>query len=153
MSILGIIGIVLQLTIYPKVNAKYGLLRSTKWSLFVFPIAYFLAPYLSLLSSQPVVLWFGIVLVLLLQVGARTFSLPGSILLINNSSPSPALLGTVHGMGAATSSAFRTVGPIVSGHWYAEGLKGGMVGIGWWGIALASMAGCVPIFWVKDGAH
>ena len=153
MSILGIIGIILQLTIYPKVNAKFGLLRSTTWSLFVFPIAYALAPYLSLLSSHPVVLWFGIIVVLLLQVGARTFSLPGSILLINNSSPSPALLGTVHGMGAATSSAFRTVGPIVSVHWYAGGLKGGMVGVGWWGIALVSIAGCVPIFWVRDGAH
>lgn len=152
MSILGIIGILLQITLYPQVNAKYGLLRSTRWSLFVFPIAYALAPYLSLLTSQPVVLWIGIIFVLLLQVGARTFSLPGSILLINNSSPGPTLLGTVHGMGAATSSAFRTVGPIVSGHWYAEGLKGGIVGLGWWGIALVSAMGCVPVFWVKDGA-
>ena len=152
MSILGFIGILLQLTVYPRVNARYGLLRSTKWSLFVFPLAYFLAPYLSLLTGQSMILWLGIIGVLLLQVGARTFSLPGSILLINNSSPGPQLLGTVHGMGAATSSAFRTVGPIVAGHWYARGLEGGMVGLGWWGIAAVSVVGCAPVFWVRDGA-
>ena len=151
MSILGMIGILLQITLYPSINARYGLLRSTRVSLFVFPVAYALIPYLSLLVDHGFLLWVSITACLLLQVGARTFSLPGSILLINNSAPSPALLGTIHGMGAATSSAFRTVGPILAGKWYAQGLWSGTVGVGWWGIALVSVAGCVPVFWVRDG--
>ncbi|KIW65192.1 hypothetical protein PV04_07472 [Phialophora macrospora] len=151
MSILGFVGIILQLTLYPSVNARFGLLRSTRWSLFVFPIAYAVAPYLSLLISHPFILWIGIVVVVILQVAARTFAIPGSVLLINNSSPSPAMLGTIHGMGAATSSAFRTIGPIVAGHWYGQGLEKGVVGWAWWWLALVSLFGVVPSFWAKDG--
>ncbi|EXJ88268.1 hypothetical protein A1O1_05198 [Capronia coronata CBS 617.96] len=151
MSILGFVGIFLQLTLYPTINARFGLLRSTQWSLFVFPIAYALAPYLSLLISHQFLLWVGIVVVVLLQVSARTFAIPGSVLLINNSSPSPAMLGTIHGMGAATSSAFRTIGPIVAGRWYAQGLEKGIVGWAWWWLSLVSLAGVVPSFWARDG--
>ena len=151
MSTLGFVGIILQLTLYPSINQRFGLLRSTRWSLFVFPMAYALAPYLSLLISHPLMLWFGIVGVVVLQVAARTFAIPGSVLLINNSSPSPAMLGTIHGMGAATSSAFRTIGPIVAGHWYGQGLEKGVVGWAWWWLAVVSMFGVIPSFWARDG--
>ena len=151
MSILGFVGIFLQFTLYPGVNARFGLLKSTRWSLFIFPMAYALAPYLSLLIHAPIALWFGIVIIVILQVGARTFSIPGSVLLINNSSPSPQLLGTIHGMGAATSSAFRTIGPIVAGHWYSQGLEKGVVGYSWWWVAFMSLIGVIPSFWAKDG--
>jgi hypothetical protein len=151
MSILGVVGIFLQLTLYPSVNARFGLLRSFRWSLFVFPMAYALAPYLSLLINVPFLLWLAIVVVLVLQVAARTFAIPGSVLLINNSSPSPAMLGTIHGMGAATSSAFRTVGPIVAGHWYGQGLEKGIVGWAWWWVAFVSLLGVIPSFWARDG--
>ena len=168
MAILGFLGIVLQILLYPRVNARYGLLKSTRWSLLVFPLAYFLAPYLSLLvrsvnldavaadansnTSPGAALWFGITLVLLLQVGARTFAMPGTILLVNNSAPHPSMLGTVHGLGASTSSAFRTIGPIVTGYWYGVGLHQGMVGFGWWALSLVSVVGCVCSFWAKDGS-
>ena len=151
MSILGFVGIICQLTLYPAVNARFGLLRSTRFSLFFFPMAYVIAPYLSLFTNQPILLWFGIVIVVVLQIGARTFAIPGLVLLTNNATPSPALLGTIHGMGAATSSAFRTVGPIVCGHWYSQGLEQGMVGLAWWCLALMSLIGVLPSFWTKDG--
>lgn len=151
MSILGFAGIILQLTLYPSVNARFGLLRSTRWSLVVFPLAYALAPYLSLLISVPFLLWLGIVVVVVLQVAARTFAIPGLVLLTNNASPSPAMLGTIHGMGAATSSAFRTIGPIVAGHWYGQGIEKGVVGWAWWWLALVSFTGVVPSFWARDG--
>ncbi|KAK5072514.1 hypothetical protein LTR64_005012 [Lithohypha guttulata] len=104
MSILGFVGIICQFVLYPRVNARFGLLRSTIYSLFFFPIAYVLAPYLSLLASNSdnqVVLWSGITLVALILIGARTFAIPGVVLLTNNASPSPEVLGTVHGLGAA----------------------------------------------------
>lgn len=163
MAILGFLGIILQFALYPRVNARFGLLRSTRWSLLVFPMAYFLAPYLSLMvrstsdsdsqnTSPSLSLWFGITLVLLLQVGARTFAMPGTILLINNSAPHPSMLGTVHGLGASTSSAFRTIGPIVTGYWYGVGLRNDMVGYAWWWLSAVSLLGCATSFWAKDGA-
>jgi MFS family permease len=151
MSILGFVGIFCQLTLYPAVNARFGLLRSTRYSLFVFPLAYALAPYLSLFIHQPILLWLGIVIVVALQIGARTFAIPGIVLLTNNASPSPMLLGTIHGLGASTSSAFRTVGPIVAGHWYSQGLEKGVIGYAWWLTALMAAVGVIPSFWAKDG--
>jgi len=152
MAILGILGIILQVTMYPSLNARFGLLKSTRVSLFVFPAAYLLAPYLSLAVASPWALWCGITVVLLLQVGARTFAMPGTILLINNSAPHPRLLGTIHGLGASTSSAFRTIGPIIAGSWYARGLEMGTVGYAWWWLSAASVLGCVASLWAKDGS-
>jgi MFS family permease len=151
MSTLGFVGILFQLTLYPTVNARYGLLKSTIWSLWVFPLAYAIAPYLSLTVHQPFLLWLGVILVAALQVGARTFAVPGLVLLTNNASPSPAVLGTIHGMGAATSSAARTIGPIVAGHWYSQGLEKGSVGTAWWLLSLVAFVGVVPSYWARDG--
>jgi len=151
MSLLGFAGIALQLTLYPKVNARFGLLRSTRWALLVFPIPYAIAPYLSLLTSVRFLLWVLLVVVAVLQVAARTFAVPGIVLLMNNASPSPAMLGTIHGMGAATSSAFRTIGPIVAGRWFGQGLDRGVVGWAWWWLSLVSLFGFVPSYWAKDG--
>lgn len=154
MSILGVVGIICQLTLYPRVNARFGLLRSTRYSLFFFPIAYILAPYLSLLassSSNQFLLWTGIIMVALIVISARTFAVPGMVLLTNNASPGPEVLGTIHGLGAAVSATFRTIGPIVAGHWYSNGLERGMVGEAWWLLAVSALMGCIPVFWVKDG--
>ncbi|KAK5311028.1 hypothetical protein LTR70_009076 [Exophiala xenobiotica] len=154
MSVLGVVGIVCQLTLYPRMNARFGLLRSTTYSLFFFPIAYTMAPYLSLLASSSnnqFLLWTGIILIALIIISARTFAVPGIVLLTNNASPGPEVLGTIHGLGAAVSSAFRTIGPIVAGHWYSNGLERGMVGEAWWLLAVGALLGCIPVFWVKDG--
>ena len=94
-------------------------MRCFRYSLALFPLAYLLAPYLALLPSttappQPasgVLIWLAISLVLTLQVSARTFALPASIILVNNASPHPSVLGTIHGVGQSVSSAMRTLGP------------------------------------------
>lgn len=151
MSLLGLAGIVVQLTLYPRVNARFGLLKSTSWALLIFPIPYALAPYLSLLVSVPFLLWILLFVVAVLQIAARTFAVPGIVLLTNNASPSPAMLGTIHGMGAATSSAFRTIGPVVAGRVFGQGLERGVVGWAWWWLSLVSLFGVVPSLWAKDG--
>lgn len=152
MSLLGFAGIALQLTLYPKVNARFGLLKSTSWALLVFPIPYAIAPYLSLLISAKFLLWVLLLVVAVLQIAGRTFAVPGIVLLMNNASPSPAMLGTIHGMGAATSSAFRTLGPIVAGRWFGQGLDRAVVGWAWWWLSLVSLVGFVPSYWAKDGS-
>lgn len=159
-SILGVLGMLLQLFMYPPVQARLGTLLSFRLFLLLFPFAYLLAPYLAVLpSSDPVpdassgpFLWIGIVLVLLLQVTARTFTLPATIILLNNCSPHPSVLGTIHGLGQSVSAAFRTIGPVVSGWWYGAGLENGVIGAAWWGIAVVSVAGCVTAIWVYEGS-
>jgi hypothetical protein len=160
LAILGIVGLVLQVLLYPWANSRFGLMRCFRYSLLLFPLAYSLAPYLALLPSttsppQPasgVLIWLGISLVLTLQVSARTFALPASIILVNNASPHPSVLGTIHGVGQSVSSAMRTLGPVAGGYWFGLGLEKGVVGLGWWAIASISALGCIASLWVKNGS-
>ncbi|QSS49786.1 NAD dependent epimerase/dehydratase [Histoplasma capsulatum var. duboisii H88] len=55
--------------------------------------------------------WISVVVVLFLQVLSRTFTLPASIILLNNCSPHPSVLATVHGIAQSVPSASRTTGP------------------------------------------
>ncbi|KAJ6191111.1 hypothetical protein N7519_001132 [Penicillium mononematosum] len=149
-AILGVIGMVLQFTIYPTINGRLGTAKSYQYFLSLFPIAYFIAPlyfagsiYNS--SSWPSQRPLGL-------VTARTFTLPTSIILLNNCSPHPSVLGTIHGIGQSVSSAFRTIGPIFSGAWYGYGLDIGMVGFAWWLIALVSVFGCLAAIFVYEGS-
>ncbi|KAH6645089.1 major facilitator superfamily domain-containing protein [Truncatella angustata] len=159
-SILGMLGMLLQVFLYPPVHARLGTLRSFQWFLFLFPIAYFLAPFLVVLPSSSAApeaasglfVWVGIVLVLFFQVLARTMTLPASIILLNNCSPHPSVLGTVHGLGQSVSAGFRTVGPVVGGWWYGAGLDVGMVGASWWGVTGMSALGCAAAMFIYEGS-
>ncbi|KND87539.1 putative membrane protein [Tolypocladium ophioglossoides CBS 100239] len=159
-SFLGVLGMLLQVTLYPPVQARLGTVRSFRYFLFLFPAAYFVAPYLSILPSSmgpsdPAAggfIWAGIILVLLLQVTARTFTLPASIILLNNCSPHPSVLGTIHGLGQSVSAGFRTVGPVVGGWWYGYGLDIGMVAWGWWGVAALSGFACATAMGMHEGS-
>ncbi|PQE30701.1 MFS transporter protein [Rutstroemia sp. NJR-2017a WRK4] len=159
-SILGILGMALQILLYPPVHARLGTLLCFRFFLILFPVAYFFAPYLSTLpSSTPApdpasgpFIWIGITFVLLLAVSARTFTLPATIILLNNCSPHPSVLGTVHGIGQSVSAGFRTVGPVVGGIWYGQGLEHGIVGWAWWETAMVAAAGCVTAMLVYEGS-
>ncbi|KAL9084432.1 MAG: hypothetical protein Q9165_008070 [Trypethelium subeluteriae] len=159
MASIGVIGVLLQFLLYPKVNARYGLMRCFRASLFLFPPAYFLAPMVSLLPSASLapdpasgfVIWLGIAAVVFLQVAARTFALPASIILLNNSSPHPSVLGTIHGLGQGVSATFRTLGPIAAGWWFGVGLERGSVGFAWTIVSAISVFGCVVSWWVRNG--
>ncbi|CAD6444654.1 6ad748d0-e784-45cb-8bc6-8d9bdf14791b [Sclerotinia trifoliorum] len=159
MSILGVIGITMQLFLYPIVNTRFGTIRSWRIFLYGFPIAYTLAPFLSLipsLSPPPSqktgpLIWISLTLVLLIQTISRTFAGPATTILINNCSPHPSVLGTIHGMGQTASSAARTVGPALGGYLYGVGLSSGYVGLVFW--MLTGMAGvtCLASTFVGEG--
>ncbi|KAL7955215.1 MFS general substrate transporter [Trichoderma compactum] len=137
-SFLGSLGMLLQVTLYPP------------WFLFLFPVAYFVAPYLSILPSwspPPEPASGGFIWVM-----ARTFTLPESIILLSNCSPHPSVLGTIHGLGQSVSALFRTVGPVIGGWWYGYGLDIGMVAWGWWGVAAMSALACGTAMAMHDGS-
>jgi len=159
MAVLGVIGITLQLAVYPRVNAILGTLRSYRFFLPLFPITYFLAPYLALVpSSTPppgqaggILIWLALGGVLFLQVLGRTFALPANTILVNNCSPHPSVLGTVHGVAHSVSSFVRTVGPVLGGWLFGLGLQKGMVGIPWWGLAGVAGVGVLVAGGVREG--
>lgn len=87
MSILGVLGISLQLLVYPAVSARLGTVRCLRLFLLCFPVTYFVVPYLSLVPSvtpppgpkSGVAVWLAIAAVLCCQVVGRTFALPNSV--------------------------------------------------------------------------
>lgn len=159
MAILGLLGITLQLGVYPWLSARLGTVRSWRLFLLFFPVTYFLVPYLSLVpaASPPpspkdgVAVWAAIAAVLSFQVVGRTFALPAQTILVNNCTPHPSVLGTVHGIGQSVSSFARTVGPVLGGFLYGLGLAGGVVGAVWWGLAGVAVCGVLASLFVREG--
>ena len=161
MATLGVLGIGLQLFLYPALSARLGTVRSWRLSLLFFPFTYALAPYLSLVPSSPAspppapkagpAVWLSIAAVLLCHVAGRTFALPAQTILVNNCTPHPSVLGTVHGVGQSVSSLARTVGPVLCGFLYGLGLERGVVGAVWWGLSGVAVCGVLASWWVREG--
>lgn len=159
MSILGIIGIMMQLFIYPVVNRKLGVIKSWRIFLYCFPVAYILVPYLAIVPSKSpppaekdgILIWIALCCVLFVQVTGRTFVLPATTILVNNASPHPSVLGTMHGIAQSLSSAGRTIGPSLGGIFYGIGLRHGVVGAVWWGLSGWAVLNCIFSNWVREG--
>jgi len=159
LSILGTIGITLQLGLYPRLSFKYGTVVTYRASLMLFPVAYFLVPFLVILPSgtRPphpatgVILWTGVVSFLFIHVLARTFAMPSSAILVNNCCPHPSVLSTIHGVAQSVTAGFRMLGPILGGWGFGLGLKVGVVGVAFWVLMLFSFAGGLFGWLVKDG--
>jgi len=144
LALLGICGIMLQLFIYPRMQARIGTLGNFRVSLFIFPLTYLLAPYLSFLDPNSAGKWFWIVLVAWSQIMARTLAIPSTVILLTNSAPAKHVLGRIHGFGNMLSSFARAVGPAIGGWVFAWGMKHNMIGLVWWSylmvIALCALA-------------
>lgn len=159
LAILGVIGISLQLLLYPRLSFYLGTVTSYRLALCLFPLSYFLAPFLAVVHSSTspphqasgALVWLSITLVLCVQVMARTFALPSAAILVNNSSPHPSVLGTLHGIAQSVSSATRTIGPVLVGYLYGLGLSKGHVGLAWWVMAGISLLGALTGRWVREG--
>jgi len=160
LAILGVIGISMQLLLFPTLSFRLGTTRSFRMSLLLFPITYLLAPYLAVIpsSTKPpeqasgAWVWLGITLVLAIQVTARTFALPATAILVNNCCPHPSVLGSVHGIAQSVSSLTRTVGPVLAGWLYGVGLNRGIVGLAWWCMLCVALVGAVAGRFVREGS-
>ncbi|MCJ1406445.1 hypothetical protein MMC19_000510 [Ptychographa xylographoides] len=152
LSFFGVLGIMVQLLVYPRLQAYRGTLWAYRLALSSFPLAYVMAPYLSQFSGYGWKRWLGIWLILFLQVTARTFAIPSSVILLTNVASSRKDLGTIHGAGNMVSSLSRAVGPAVAGFLFGWGMEVGMVGLVWW-VYLTLVAG-IGIWWsfrLKEG--
>jgi MFS family permease len=150
-AIIGIIGFPLQISSYPLINAKLGTLKCYRVFLPFSPVAYTLLPFLTLLPNKAYLVWPCLTVVLALQVISRTFTLPGAIILVNNSAPDPSVLGTIHGFAQSVSSAARTLGPVLGGIGLGWGLKNNAVGAVWWCMALVAITNWAVLWILREG--
>ena len=152
MAILGVIGLPLQILIYPPLTAKLGTLPGYRLFLPFSILAYISLPFLVLVPERPVwLVWILLSIVLASQVLSRTFALTGTVILVNNSSPDRSTLGTVHGVAQSASSAARMLGPTVGGALLGLGLKNNFVGGVWFGMAVVAAGNWLLLFLIYEG--
>ncbi|KAF2399343.1 MFS general substrate transporter [Trichodelitschia bisporula] len=160
-ALVGVIGVAVQFVLYPPLQARFGTVNCYRFSLFLFPIVYFLAPFLARLpSTNPLSLpasgaavWAGILFVLSLHVFGRMIANPAGTMLINNCCPHPSVLSSIHGVGQSVMSGMRMLGPLTGGWVFGAGLDAGVVGVAFWATMLVALvAGLFSMLvWEGDG--
>lgn len=150
-AIIGVIGLPLQIFVYPHVQSRLGTLSSFRTFLPFSPVAYTLMPFLVIIPRYPWLVWSAFTAVVGLQVISRTFALPAAIILVNNCVTDPSILGTVHGVAQSIASAARTLGPFIGGWGLGLGLKNNLVGGIWWALALEALVGWLLLWTIHEG--
>ncbi|CZS98787.1 hypothetical protein WAI453_001815 [Rhynchosporium graminicola] len=123
LSFAGIVTIVFQVGIFGKLKEKMGNRATYRAGLFLFFVSMLLMPWVGYKDSNPlfgfgsgkVWLWVELGLVLLVKTVASVGGLTSALLLITNSAPNHAVLGTLNGLAQTLSAAGRAAGPFLSG--------------------------------------
>lgn len=153
-SVIGLIGLPLQLFVYPRVQHRLGTLKSFRAFLPLSPLAYMLMPFLILIPRDATYLvWPSFCVVVALQVLSRTFVLPAAIILVNNSVSEPSVLGTIHGVAQSLSSGARTLGPFLGGLGLSLGLSHNIIGAVWWALAIEALLGWMVSWSIFEGGR
>ncbi|KAL4796745.1 hypothetical protein BDV19DRAFT_377981 [Aspergillus venezuelensis] len=151
-AIIGLIGLPLQILLYPRIQGKLGTLTSFRTFLPFSPLSYALMPFLVLIpANAPHLVWPAFTIVVGLQVISRTFALPAAVILVNNCVSDASVLGTVHGVAQSISSAARTLGPLLTGWGLGLGLEFNFVGGVWWALAVEALIGWVVLGTIYEG--
>lgn len=147
---IGMIGLPLQLILYPRLITKVGVRNSYRAFLPLSILAYFFLPYLVLLPREPALIWTCLSVVLTMHVMSRTFVNPATVMMVNDAAPRPELLGTVHGVASSVSSAARVMGPTIGGLLLGWGLSHNFVGLPLWLLSALAIVNWVILLWVDD---
>ena len=147
---IGMIGLPLQLLLYPRLISSLGVRKSYRVFLPLSIIAYSLLPFLVLLPDNDGLVWTSLSAVLTMHVLSRTFVNPATVMLVNDSAPSPELLGTVHGMASSISSTARIMGPVVGGILLGWGLAHNLVGLPLWLLGLVAIMNWAILWRIDD---
>lgn len=148
---IGMVGIPLQLFVYPRLIGSLGVKNSYRVFLPLGIVAYFLVPYLVLLPAENTILvWTCLSTVLSMQVLSRTFVNPATVMMVNDCAPSPETLGTIHGLAQSISSAARIIGPTMGGTILGWGLGHNFVGLPLWVLGLIALANWFVVLGIEE---
>lgn len=162
MSAFGVAGVTLQVLVYPGLQERWGTIRVWRKALYLFPVAYCIAPFCALIPmlrkspDQETILysfikWGTLLGVLLLVAAGRTGVVPATSLLINDCTPHPSVRGTIHTTGVICSNLSKSVFPPIALAVMSFGLEAGIVGIGFWFVAILAMCSIGASIQVREG--
>ncbi|KAI9731187.1 MAG: hypothetical protein M1834_005380 [Cirrosporium novae-zelandiae] len=120
----GLVTILFQVGIFGKLREQLGNKATYRVGFGGFVIAYMMMPWVGYkdpdsgtagMSVGKLWLWIELGVVLLIKTVAAVGGLTSALLLITNSAPDHAVLGTLNGLAQTLSAAGRAVGPFLSG--------------------------------------
>ncbi|KAG7069838.1 major facilitator superfamily transporter [Colletotrichum scovillei] len=158
-TVFGIVGIPMQIFVYPWLNQRLGCLRL--WQLFYlgFPLLYFAYPYVAIIpSSTPppsektgVAVWAFLVVIQTSTSLITSVVTPSQLLLANFSSPHPSALGRTHSITFFTSMAVRAASSAMAGNMYAFGSTHNLTGVIFWFSSAVSLIAIIVTRFVREG--
>ena len=151
MSASGILFVTLMVTVFPLFDHWFGSLRCLRGSLVLYPVTYFLLPYLVVLPSSPV--WLPLMAasaILASKALAAVFSFNENSVLLSMAAPSRDTLGLVNGVGQTVAAGARAIGPAAMGFFIGIGDHLGSGALGWWFLAAVAAVGVIQGLYVMD---
>lgn len=131
----GAFTIVFQIGIFGRLREKVGNKATYRAGLGLFVMAFLLMPFVGYKNGShdgnpgpattagKIWLWIELGGILVIKTIASVGSLTSALLLITNSAPSHAVLGTLNGLAQTLSAAGRAVGPFISGSLFTAATK------------------------------
>lgn len=147
LSLQGVYQMAAQMIIFPAVVHRFGPLKTFRFTAFVYPLLYFVTPYISLMPSALRI--FGLFTVLVGKVTFQALSYPSNMLILTDAAPSLLVLGFVNGVAASAASLARAIGPTVAGLIQSAGLELGYLGLSWWASGAVAGIGAIQCLWIR----
>lgn len=148
MAVQGVYSMVAQLWFFPFIVKRVGTLTAFRAVMLVWPILYFLVPYLVLLPHKFQSI--GIYAALLTKITFHVIAFPSNAILLANAAPSKSVLGTINGAAASTACLCRAFGPTISGAIHSAGLRIGYNGFAWWAGGVVCLIGALEAYFIQE---
>jgi hypothetical protein len=107
LAINGAVGLFIQAIIFPIFVEKIGIWKSFIWMVILFPLPYFMLPFI---TAGPANMTSALIYVsLFLQSFVGIIIYPAALILLKDATPSPQVLGKVNGLAMSVSSTVQVV--------------------------------------------
>lgn len=148
LSVQGVYSMLAQIFIFPFAARHFGILKTFRFVVMVWPLLYLLVPYVVLLPQRFQMI--GVYVCLLWKITFHVLAFPSNAILLTNSAPSLLVLGTINGVAASTASLARAFGPTVTGFVHSWGLELGTTGLAWWVSGVICVIGAIESIWMEE---
>jgi hypothetical protein len=142
LAINGFITLFVQGFVFPIFVEHVGVWKSYLWMIILYPITYFMVPFVSALPTE--FESYGLYLSLVFQAFFGIIVFPCALILMKNATPSPLVLGRVNGLAMSACCLARTVSSPLVGVFYSLGGSSAA----WFGLGAVSIIGIIQLFWV-----
>jgi hypothetical protein len=139
-----------QFLLFPPITRYLGVLRCLRIAFLIFPVVYFVTPFLSLISD-PMTKQAAMVFLLMVRGIGGTFAFPTSTIMLTNSASSLRVLGTVNGIATSVAALGRAAGPTIGGGLFTWGVKRGYVIVPFWTLSAVALLTSIPTWWLVEG--